>query len=62
MTLQQPTVGSRLASHRELVIGLAIIGVAIILMIILTAVFGIQQAGPSYDIAPDPAAGMGLPF
>ncbi len=62
MTLEQPTISSRLASHRELVISLAIVGAAIVVMVVLTAVFGIQQTGPSYDIVPDPAAAAGLPF
>jgi len=33
-----------------------------VLMIVLTAVFGVQQTGPSYQIVPDPASGLGLPF
>jgi hypothetical protein len=41
---------------------LFIIAAAIVAMIALTAVFGVGQAGPSYDIVPDPAAGLGLPF
>jgi hypothetical protein len=31
-------------------------------MIALTAVFGVGQTGPSYDLVPDPAAAAGLPF
>jgi hypothetical protein len=31
-------------------------------MLVMTAIFGVQQAGPSYEIVPDPAAGLGLPF
>ncbi len=62
MTLQRTTIGSRIASHRELVRALVIVGAAIVLTVVLTAVFGVQQAGPSYDFVPDPAAAAGLPF
>ena len=39
-----------------------IIAAVIVLMLVLTVVFGVQQTGPSYQIVPDPASGLGLPF
>jgi hypothetical protein len=50
------------ASNQDLVRALLIVAAVIVLMIVLTAVFGVQQTGPSYQIVPDPASGLGLPF
>lgn len=62
MALQQTTLGERAASVVDLVRVALIIAAVIVVMIALTAVFGVHQTGPSYDIVPDPAAGLGLPF
>jgi hypothetical protein len=62
MALQHPTLGKRVASNQDLVRALLIVAAVIVLMIVLTAVFGVQQTGPSYQIVPDPASGLGLPF
>jgi len=60
MALQGTTLGQRVASYPDLV--RVIVAVVIVLMLVMTAIFGVQQAGPSYEIVPDPAAGLGLPF
>ncbi|MDR3544199.1 MAG: hypothetical protein P4L30_00335 [Candidatus Limnocylindrales bacterium] len=62
MALQHPTLGQRVASNQDLVRALLIVAAVIVLMIVLTAVVGVQQTGPSYQIVPDPASGLGLPF
>jgi hypothetical protein len=49
-------------SNQGLVRALLIVAAVIVLMLVLTVVFGVQQAGPSYQIVPDPASGLGLPF
>ena len=41
---------------------LFIIAAVIVVMLVLTAIFGVQQLGPSLEIVPDPASGLGLPF
>jgi len=41
---------------------LLIVAAVIVVMIVLTAIVGVQQTGPSYQIVPDPASGLGLPF
>ena len=58
MTVHQPILGHRAL---DVVRVLIIIAAAIALMLIATAVFGVQGTGPTYDIVPDPA-GVGLPF
>ena len=61
MALQQPTlVGS--TSREDIVRVLLIIAAVIAVIIVATAVIGMQQAGPAYDLTPDPAALSGLPF
>ncbi len=62
MALQQTTLGERARTLEDLVRVLLIIAAVIVVMIALTAVFGVGQTGPSYDLVPDPAAGLGLPF
>ena len=62
MALHQATLGQRRASHQDLVRVLLIIAAVIVLMIVMTAIFGVQRAAPSYQIVPDPAGGLGLPF
>lgn len=62
MALQRTTLGQRAVSYPDLVRVLVIVAAVIVLMLLLTAVFGVQQAGPSYQIVPDPASGLGLPF
>jgi ABC-type transporter Mla subunit MlaD len=62
MALQQTTLRERVGSHADLVRVLLTIAALIVVMFALTAVFGVGQTGPSYEIVPDPAAGLGLPF
>jgi hypothetical protein len=61
MALHQTTLGQRVASYQDLVRVLLIVAAVIVLMLVATAIFGVQQTGPSYEIVPDPA-GLGLPF
>jgi hypothetical protein len=62
MALHQSTLGQRVASHQDLVRVLLIVAAVIVLMLVMTALFGVHQTGPSYQIVPDPAGGLGLPF
>jgi len=62
MALQHSTLRQRVTSNQGLVRALLIVAAVIVLMLVLTVVFGVQQAGPSYQIVPDPASGLGLPF
>ena len=62
MALQHSTLGQRVTSSQDLVRALLIVAAVIVLMLVLTAVIGVQQTGPSYQIVPDPASGLGLPF
>jgi hypothetical protein len=48
-------------SDHELLRALVIVVAVVALMLVATAVLGVQGAGPSYEIAPDPA-GVFLPF
>ena len=61
MALQRATPGTGVLSS-DLVRILLIVVAVIALMLVLTAIFGVSLPGPSYQITPDPAAGMGLPF
>jgi len=62
MALQHQTLAQRVdsvpATLRMVLFVVAVIGV----MLIATAVFGIRFSGPSYEIVPDPAGQLGLPF
>ncbi len=62
MALQRTTLGQRAVSYRDLVRTLVVVAAVIVLMLLLTAIFGVQQGGPPYEIVPDPASGLGLPF
>ena len=62
MAFQHSMLGKRAASYADLVRVLLIVAAVIVLMLVLTAIFGVQQTGPSYEIVPDPASGLGLPF
>ncbi len=57
MTLHQPTQITLVGVGRVLLIA----AIAIAFLLVLSAVIGVSGAGPSFDIAPDPA-GMSLPF
>jgi len=61
MALHQLSLAQRVASHQDLLRVLLVVAV-VLLMLVLTAVFGIHQGVPSYQIVPDPAGGAGLPF
>jgi hypothetical protein len=62
MALQKTTLGERATPFEDVVRVLMIIAGVIVVMIALTAVFGVGQTGPSYELVPDPAAAAGLPF
>lgn len=62
MTTQQPTVDQRSAPHRDLVRVVVILAAVFALMLAATAILGVQQTGPLYDIVPDPAHLSGLSF
>jgi hypothetical protein len=49
------------AADHELIRAFVIVIAIVALMLIATAVFGVQGAGPSYEIVSDPA-GVELPF
>jgi hypothetical protein len=56
MALQQSTVGHR---TEDLIRVVFIAAVAIALIVVATAIFGMSGSGPSLEIMPDPA-GVGL--
>jgi hypothetical protein len=58
MTVHEPIVGQR---AQDLVRVLLIIAATIAVMLIATAIFGVQGTGEVYDIVPDPA-GVGVPY
>ena len=62
MALGSTAHRQRATSYQDLVRVLLIIVAVIALMLVLTALFGVHHAGPSYEIVPDPAAAIGLPF
>jgi hypothetical protein len=62
MALHRTTFGQRADFYRDLVRVLLIVAAVIVVMLVLSAIFGVQQTGPSYQIVPDPASGLGLPF
>jgi len=55
-----PAIG--VSPQTSLVRVFLIVAAVILLMLVLTAIFGVSAAGPSYQITLDPASGMGLPF
>lgn len=62
MALQQTTQGERAPSVQALLRVLLVLAAVIVAMLALTAIFGVGQTGPSYDLVPDPAAAAGLLF
>ncbi len=62
MALHRTTLGQRAASYPELLRVLLVVAAVIVLMLVMTVIFGVHQAGPSYELVPDPAAGLSLPF
>ena len=62
MALQRSALGTRAATSHDLVRVALILAAVIVVFLVMTAVFGMGQTGPSYDIVPDPASGLGLPF
>ena len=62
MTFKRTILGLRGASYPDLLRVLFIIAAIIVVMLVLTAIFGVLRPGPSLEIAPDPASGLGLPF
>jgi hypothetical protein len=62
MALQHSTSEQRAALNPDFLRALLIVAAVIVVMIVLTAIVGVGQTGPSYQIVPDPASGLGLPF
>jgi hypothetical protein len=62
MALQQPTLAGSTMSREGVIRVLLIIAAVIAVVIVATALIGMQQAGPAYDLTPDPAKLSGLPF
>jgi len=62
MALHQTGLGQRIESREDLVRILLIVAAVIVLMLVMTVAFGVHQAGPSYQLVPDPAGAAGLPF
>jgi hypothetical protein len=62
MALQRTTLGQRVGSYQDLVRVLLVVAAVIVVMLALNVVFGFQGSGPSIDLTPDPAAGLGLPI
>jgi len=61
MALQHPQHGTRIVADHDLIRAFVLVVAVIGLMLLATAVFGVQGQGPSYEIAPDPA-GLAIPF
>ena len=61
MALQQPTHAHE-TSREDVIRVLLIVATVIAVVIIATAMIGMAQAGPAYDLTPDPARLSGLPF
>ncbi|HEX7471757.1 MAG TPA: hypothetical protein VF323_01645 [Candidatus Limnocylindrales bacterium] len=62
MALHQSTLAQRVASYPDLLRALLIVAAVIVLMLVATVIFGVHDTGSAYDIVPDPASGVGLPF
>jgi hypothetical protein len=61
MALHKLTGTRDAGSDHELIRALVIVVAIVAFMLVATAVFGVQGAGPSYEIVSDPA-GVELPF
>lgn len=61
MTLRQSTLDHETGGSHVALRLVAVTGVLVALLLVLTAIIGVGTAGPSYEIAPDPA-GVTLPF
>ena len=62
MTLQRSALGELVEAHLALARVLLFIGAVIVMSVVLTVVFGFHGVAPSYQIVPDPAGALGLPF
>lgn len=62
MALQRTVLAERIEAHLDLARVLLFVGAAIVVMLVLTVVFGWHGVAPAYQIVPDPAGGLGLPF
>ena len=60
MAAPQPNLLQREWSRQELLRALAILVAVLVVMAVLTAVFGFNHTGPGYQLIPDPAGA--LPF
>ena len=62
MALQQPILAGSTVTREDVIRVLLIVAAVIAVVIVATALIGMQQAGPAYDLTPDPAKLSGLPF
>lgn len=62
MALQHQTLVQRVTSLSEPLRVLLFLVVVVGIMVLATAILGVRLSGPSYDIVPDPGAGLGFPF
>ncbi|HEX2755272.1 MAG TPA: hypothetical protein VHM48_07405 [Candidatus Limnocylindrales bacterium] len=60
MALLHPNLLERVSAHRDGLRVLVMLVAVLAAMAVLTVAFGVTHTGPSYELVPDPAAG--LPF
>jgi hypothetical protein len=60
MALPHPTLVQRGTIRPEVLRAMAILIVVLVAMAVLTALVGVVQSGPSYDLIPDPAGALGF--
>ena len=62
MALQHQTLAQRVTAVPSTLRVLLFLVLVVGAMLLATWIFGVRLAGPSYDLVPDPGAGLGLPF
>lgn len=60
MAHQPTTLFERVSTHRDALRSLAVLVAVLAAIVLLTALFGVSETGPAYDLVPDPAGA--LPF
>ena len=60
MTLRRTTLSQKVIGYEDLIRAFVFVLAVIAALLVMTAIFGINVTGPSYEIVPDPA-GV-LPF
>ena len=61
MAVPQSALSRRTELSQDLVRVILFVAAVVVLMLIATALFGVQRMGPSFELAPDPGAPF-LPF